>query len=193
MVDFCLFDNSGLDVGACETFARRTITQTVNHTEYSALQLSPIVLSIETKRHGKDLDVAQLQMGVWHAAQWKFLQSAVEVMARSRQPEGASDEAIADAAKGTLAELGFLPGVIIQGHRWYFVFSTVEPHTTEFEDGTNVTALRTILWTELEFGSTETILKMYQIVAGLRRLSKWAQDVYVPWFRRHVLRRRTLD
>ncbi|UPK95000.1 hypothetical protein LCI18_005935 [Fusarium solani-melongenae] len=156
-------------VSMSERFARSTITQTVNHTEYSALQLSPIVLSIETKRPGKDLDVAQ-----------KFLRSAVEVVARSRQPEGASEEAIADAVEGLLTELGFLPGVIIQGHHWYF-------------DGTNVTAHRTILWTEQEFGSTQSMLKMYQIVAGLRRLSKWAQDVYVPWYRKHVLGGRTLN
>ncbi|KAH7302899.1 hypothetical protein B0I35DRAFT_365852 [Stachybotrys elegans] len=187
MVDFCLFDNSDVDAQARRALAQRTITQTVNHTDYRPLQLRPIILSIETKRPGKDLDVAQLQMGVWHTAQWRFLQSAVKAMITSTQPDGADEEAITDAVKAALLQLGLLPGVIIQGHRWLFVFSTLEPHTTILEDGTDITVYRTILWTEQEFGSTQSILKTYQIVAGLRHLAGWVKDFYTPWYRKYVL------
>ncbi|CAG9950432.1 unnamed protein product [Clonostachys rosea f. rosea IK726] len=187
MVDFCLFDESDVDAQARRALAQRTVTQTVNHTDYRPLQLRPITLSIETKRPGKDLDAAQLQMGVWHAAQWRFLQSAVKAVITSTQPDGADEEAITDAAKAALSQLGFLPGVIIQGHRWLFVFSTLEPQATTLEDGTNITVYRTILWIEQEFGSTQSILKTYQIVAGLRLLAGWAKDFYMPWYQKHVL------
>ncbi|KAH7308954.1 hypothetical protein B0I35DRAFT_453548 [Stachybotrys elegans] len=162
MVGFCLFDNSDVDAQARRALAQRTVTQTVNHTDYRPLQLRPIMLSIETKRPGKDLDVAQLQMGVWHAAQWRFLQSAVTAMITSTQPDRADEEAITDAVKAALLQLGFLPGVIIQVYR-------------------------TILWIEQEFGSTQSILKTYQIVTGLRHLAGWAKDFYTPWYRKYVL------
>ncbi|KAF4971012.1 hypothetical protein FZEAL_9942, partial [Fusarium zealandicum] len=135
-------------------------------------------MSIETKRPSKDLDAAQLQMAVWYAAQWRFLQSAVEANTRaSGNPEAADDEALADKAKTALLELGFLPGVIISVHHWLFVFSTLEPHTTAMEDGSEVAIYRTILWVEQEFGSTKSFLKTYQISAGLRQLASWARDV----------------
>ncbi|KAK7409280.1 hypothetical protein QQX98_008520 [Neonectria punicea] len=148
MVDFCLFDASSVAAQAREALAQRTVTQTVNHTDYRPLQLRPITLSIETKRPGKDLDTAQLQMGVWHAAQWRFLQSAVEAMTRSTAAAGTDDSTIADAVKAALLRLGFLPGIIIQGHRWLFVLSTLEPKTTKLDDGSEVTVYRTILWVE---------------------------------------------
>ncbi|KAM0425799.1 hypothetical protein ACHAPT_009050 [Fusarium lateritium] len=164
-----------LDFMAC------TSTLSVNHTDYAPLQLRPIVLSIETKRPGKDLDMAQLQMGVWHAAQWRFLRSVLT------QRVDAVDEATAsNLADEALLELGYLPGVIIRGHHWLFVFSTLERRITHVE-GHERKAYRTVLWIEQEFGSTQTILESYQVVAGIRRLAGWAADVYMPWYRRHVL------
>ncbi|KAH6999271.1 hypothetical protein EDB80DRAFT_583949 [Ilyonectria destructans] len=73
-----------------------------------------------------------------------------------------------------LSHLGFIPGIIVQGHKWLFVLSTREGQ-------------KTILWTERQFGSTQSILEVYQIVAGLRELAAWARDVYIPWFQEHVL------
>ncbi|SPJ70989.1 uncharacterized protein FTOL_00717 [Fusarium torulosum] len=171
MVDFCLYFNP-TDSLALQALGRRTPTLTVNHTDFAPLQLSPIVLSIETKRPGKELDAAQLQMGVWHAAQWAFLRSVIGL---TPQPLTAEEEVLRkEKANTALAELGFIPGIIVQGHRWLFVFSTLEGD-------------KTVLWTERQFGTTQSILDTYAVVAGIRELARWASDVYVPWFQRSVL------
>lgn len=171
MVDFCLYLNP-TDSPALQALGRRTPTLTVNHTDFAPLQLSPIVLSIETKRPGKELDAAQLQMGVWHAAQWAFLRSVIGL---TPEPVTAEDEILRNQkANEVLGQLGFIPGIIVQGHRWLFVFSTLEGD-------------KTVLWTERQFGTTQSILDTYAVVAGIRELARWARDVYVPWFRANVL------
>ncbi|KPM35264.1 hypothetical protein AK830_g11308 [Neonectria ditissima] len=178
MVDLCLYDNTNADSEALQALAQHTPTLSVNHTDFPPIQLRPIVLSIETKRPGKELDMAQLQMGVWHAAQWKFLRSIVAKTAPVER------ETLVDEA---MSELGYIPGIIIQGHRWLFVFSTMESKTTTTENPHAKTLNKTVLWTEQEFGSTQSIIKVYQIVAGLRELARWARDVYMPWYRRRIL------
>ncbi|KAF5643522.1 uncharacterized protein FTJAE_3322 [Fusarium tjaetaba] len=171
MVDFCLYLNP-TDAPALQALGRQTPTLTVNHTDFAPLQLSPIVLSIETKRPGKELDAAQLQMGVWHAAQWSFLRSVIGL---TPQPLTAEEEIQRNQkANEVLGQLGYIPGIIVQGHRWLFVFSTLEGD-------------KTVLWTERQFGTTQSILDTYAVVAGIRELARWARDVYVPWFRANVL------
>ncbi|KAG9496291.1 hypothetical protein J7337_012877 [Fusarium musae] len=171
MIDFCLYLNP-TDSPALQALGRQTPTLTVNHTDFAPLQLSPIVLSIETKRPGKELDAAQLQMGVWHAAQWSFLRSVIGL---TPQPLTAEEEIQRNQkANEVLGQLGFIPGIIVQGHRWLFVFSTLEGD-------------KTVLWTERQFGTTQSILDTYAVVAGIRELARWARDVYVPWFRANVL------
>lgn len=78
----------------------------------------------------------------------------------------------ADAA---LSHLPFIPCIIIHGHRWLFVLSTRSGE-------------KTLLWTERQFGSTQSRLEVYQVVAGLRELAKWTPDVYLPWLQNYVLR-----
>ncbi|KAF4992333.1 hypothetical protein FDECE_13748 [Fusarium decemcellulare] len=172
MVDFCLYLDDGADADALQALGRRTPTLTVNHTDFAPLQLTPIVLSIETKRPGKELDAAQIQMGVWHAAQWAFLRSVVGLTPHHTSTE--EEIARQQKAETALSGLGFIPGIIIQGHRWLFVFSTLEGD-------------KTVLWTERQFGTTQSILDTYSVVAGIRELSRWTRDVYVPWFRENVL------
>ncbi|KAM0426050.1 hypothetical protein ACHAPT_008681 [Fusarium lateritium] len=172
MVDFCLYLDDEADTDALQALGRRTPTLTVNHTDFAPVQLTPIVLSIETKRPGKELDAAQLQMGVWHTAQWAFLQSVIGLTTR---PLSVEEEILRrQKAETALSELGLIPGIIIQGHRWHFVFSTREGN-------------KTVLWTERQFGTTQSILDTYSVVAGIRELSRWARDVYVPWFRANIL------
>lgn len=77
-------------------------------------------------------------------------------------------------ADEALARLAFLPGVIVQGHKWMLVLSTRE-------------RLKTVLWVEQQFGSTHRILETYQVIAGLRELAAWGRDTYLPWFRENIL------
>ncbi|EEU37480.1 uncharacterized protein NECHADRAFT_86344 [Fusarium vanettenii 77-13-4] len=187
LVDFCLFDNTDADSQARLDFISVTPARSVNHTGYRPLHRRPIVLSIETWRPEKTLDKKNLAMGVWHATQWSFLRSAVARKFREDDRETASK-----LAYKALRELGFIPGVIIHGHHWLFVFSTLESWTA-LVDGREQTVYRTVLWAGQEFGSTRSMRKAYQIVAGLRRLAGWATDVYMPWYRRHVLLIRDQD
>lgn len=181
LVDFCLFDNTGADVQARSDFINVTPARSVNHTGYRPLHRRPIVLSIETWRPEKTLDMKNLAIGVWHATQWSFLRSAVARKFRADDRETASK-----LAYEALRELGFIPGVVVHGHHWFFVFSTLESFTS-LVDGRERTVYRTVLWAGQEFGSTRSMRKAYQIVVGLRRLAGWATDVYMPWYRRHVL------
>ncbi|KAH7234486.1 hypothetical protein B0J15DRAFT_538895 [Fusarium solani] len=181
LVDFCLFDDTGADSQARLDFANVTPGRSVNHTGYRPLHRRPIVLSIETWRPEKTLDMKTLAMGVWHATQWSFLRSTVARKFRADDRETASK-----LAYKALRELGFIPGVVVHGHRWLFVFSTLESWTA-LVDGRGRTVYRPVLWAGQEFGSTRSMRKTYQIVAGLCRLAGWATDVYMPWYRRHVL------
>ncbi|KAK1961307.1 hypothetical protein LY78DRAFT_588983 [Colletotrichum sublineola] len=84
--------------------------QSITHTSFLPLSDRPISVSIETKRGGDQEKKAQLQMGVWQAAQWKMLSQLVDAQA--------------------LDQLAFLPGVVIQGHQWRLVATTCRDHKT---------------------------------------------------------------
>ncbi|KAF5723944.1 hypothetical protein FMUND_1265 [Fusarium mundagurra] len=138
MVDFCVYADSTQQnsetVRSYEDFCRTTPTRSVNHTDFQRLQTHPIVLSIETKA-GSNSDAAELQIGVWHAAQWAFLKSSL-----LRAQDGAcSIEQQNEKADQALSRLRFIPAVIVQGHRWLFVLSTRQGQ-------------KTILWKEYQFG-----------------------------------------
>lgn len=128
MVDFCLYvdlpqeDRQSLQ--ALEALCRRTSTLTVNHTDFERLQSRPRVLSIEANGPAPALNTAEVQMGVWNAAQWGFLRSAF--LSSLREPSGmVPTEEQEKQADETLSRLPFIPGVIVQGHRWLFGLSTI--------------------------------------------------------------------
>ncbi|TQN73718.1 hypothetical protein CSHISOI_01674, partial [Colletotrichum shisoi] len=113
MVDYCMYidtDIAGTTDAAVPDAVRHLRGQsgynTVNHTSYFHLRDNPVSVSVESKRPGGSVDDAQLQMGIWHAVQWAFL-----------------DEATARIGS-TLQDLPFLPGLIVQGEHWYFVATT---------------------------------------------------------------------
>ncbi|KAH7124482.1 hypothetical protein EDB81DRAFT_206803 [Dactylonectria macrodidyma] len=182
MIDFCIYADLDQDERLREAqreLARHTSTFTINHTDFAPLQLRPIVLSIETKKPSKDLDSANLQIGSWHAAQWSFLASAVRLSLQASQDVGASQSPLEEMELVKRAEaqvncLPFLPGVVVQGHKWSLVLSTREGQ-------------KTILWTEREFGTTQNIQDIFKIVAALRELAAWCKNVYLPWWQDNVL------
>lgn len=90
---------------AIRAFRTSLADQVVNHTSFPALRSRPIAVSIETKRRGRGQDVAELQIGTWHAAQWSFL---------------------ARHSGDGLRHLAFLPAVVVQGHQWCFAASTYD-------------------------------------------------------------------
>ncbi|KAK1761711.1 hypothetical protein QBC33DRAFT_553411 [Phialemonium atrogriseum] len=144
MVDFSLFlAPDSAPISAANTAALQAIQSlrrvlpcnVINHTDFPPLRNRPIALSIETKRRGGgEQQEADLQIGIWHAAQWKFLSRLV------------SD------AGGDLDTLPFLPAIIVRGHEWSFAATTREGQKTvlwlerNFGSTTNALGVYSIVW-----------------------------------------------
>ncbi|KAK2005248.1 hypothetical protein LZ32DRAFT_612248 [Colletotrichum eremochloae] len=119
MVDFCVYIDSDV-VGDRDPAISSAINNvreasgyaSVNHTSHFHLRNKPISLSIESKQRNASLDDAHLQIGVWHSAQWTYLD-------RLAQKRGV-----------TRGGLPFLPGLIVQAEDWHFVASTCEGPST---------------------------------------------------------------
>ncbi|KAL2812854.1 hypothetical protein BJX63DRAFT_236627 [Aspergillus granulosus] len=155
MVDFCIYINSEMDDAAFDATSslRKALPcQVINHTDFLPLRSSPIAISI----HGAQPATTELQLGTWHAAQWKLLEDLVS------------------RSGGSFDGLSFLPAVIVDGHAWSLAATTREGQ-------------KTVLWLEKGFGSTSDVVGVYRAVWGLRRLAKWASEVYWPWFRKNAL------
>lgn len=172
-------------------------TMTVNHTDFQPVQFQPIVISIETKKPGKETERTELQMAVWLAAQWASLQEAalisIEISRRRKNTSGdttnvqgtsttalgegpsAQDQVdVATLAEAYVHELPFLLGLTIQGDKWSLVLSTRESG-------------RTILWKEWELGNTQSVMNTYKVIGGLREITAWARDVHAPWWQINIL------
>jgi hypothetical protein len=92
-------------IDAIKTWRTALTDNSINHTPYAPLRRIPISVSIETKPGGMSTRKAQLQMGIWHAAQWRHLSKL---------------------AGGNLQALPFIPGILVYGHEWIFVASTYD-------------------------------------------------------------------
>ncbi|KAK2469943.1 hypothetical protein H9L39_18758 [Fusarium oxysporum f. sp. albedinis] len=157
MIDFCAVIEPEVESLAMIDGLRKVLPMnSINHTACNPLLKKPLCLAIETKPPGEKWNVARLQVGVWLAAQWTLLARLVH------------------DAGGSFEGLDFLPGIIIQGHEWYFVASGRE--------GT-----KTVLWTMKGFGATSDIVGIYKIVSVLQYLANWAETVYWPWFKKNAL------
>ncbi|KAI8254515.1 hypothetical protein K4K53_009037 [Colletotrichum sp. SAR 10_77] len=78
------------------------IPQSVNHTDYAALAMSPITVSIETKKNDGSEDVAKAQLSVWASAQILRLRQLIG----SHEPLGIT-----------------LPLVFVLGSSWQLLFA----------------------------------------------------------------------
>jgi hypothetical protein len=78
----------------------------INHTNHAPLRSQPIGVNIETKLTGTGCDVANVQLGVWVAAQFTRLEQLMLAAGRdTRNTPG-------------------IPLIIIQGHNWNFLAAT---------------------------------------------------------------------
>ncbi|KAF6527919.1 hypothetical protein HZS61_008221 [Fusarium oxysporum f. sp. conglutinans] len=73
-----------------------------------------------------------------------------------------------------ISELPFLPGIVVHAHEWKFVATSRKGNET-------------ILWSSCPIGSAITTVGVFQILAGLRRLRKWCEEVYWPWYKKNIL------
>lgn len=166
---------------AIETFCRTTPTLSVNFTDCYALQFRPIVIRIKTTQPGiRAWQKTRLQMGAWFAAQWAFLRWGVrQKLLRQRVAQGVNapedeEDTVNQEALEALSRLGFIPGILVDGHQWLLVIST-------YDNG------MTTIWADLLFGTTQSLMTIYAVVAGVRELMAWGRDTYLPWFKENVL------
>ncbi|KAM0339200.1 hypothetical protein ACHAPU_011037 [Fusarium lateritium] len=122
----------------------------INHTDWGDLCFNPIALTIETKRQ-VEWDKALLQLATWHSAQWRALQF-----------------------KSVLNKIEFLGGIIVQGHEWWFVASTLE-------NG------RSVIYHRIWLGGTENFFDLYKLLLALQCVGSWVKDEFWPAFRADLL------
>ncbi|EMT74655.1 hypothetical protein FOC4_g10000217 [Fusarium odoratissimum] len=80
---------------------------------------------------------------------------------------------ITRAGAEAVAKLDFLPGIVIQGHTWSLVITMRNQGTT------------TVLCS-VEFGNTSSVVGVFQVMAGLKRLRKWSLEVLWPWYKMYL-------
>ncbi|KAM0543164.1 hypothetical protein ACHAPJ_012462 [Fusarium lateritium] len=80
---------------------------------------------------------------------------------------------ISRAGDDAVKKLDFLPGVVVHGHTWSLMITTRRGATTAVVHS-------------LEFGKTDSIVGVFQVLAGLRRLRKWSLETLWPWYKLHL-------
>ena len=73
------------------------------------------------------------------------------------------------------ANLPVLPLVFLQGHVWRLMIAATD------EEG------RITIWKYITLGSTNNVPGIYGIIAAIRRLARWVDEEYRPWFEKEVL------
>ncbi|KAI0189681.1 hypothetical protein F4808DRAFT_445296 [Astrocystis sublimbata] len=158
--------------------SRLTSKSTEYYIDFSSIGTRPLLLNIETKEPDGSLEAAQLQIGDRLANEWAVLKSTIKQRLWRRCVENGLEDldprAIEAETLTVLSTLEFIPGVVVQGHRWYLVLST-------YENG------KTKLLADRQFGTTQTELGIYSTIAGIRELIAWARDEYFPWHVSNVL------
>ncbi|CCT75933.1 uncharacterized protein FFB20_00730 [Fusarium fujikuroi] len=142
----------------------------INPTDDLSLLSNPIAIPIETKRLGEGLDTANLQVATFLTAHLTLLQRLVDT--------GVSVPVQDEEKPPSVDDLGFLPGLIVQGNTWNFIAASRQYS-------------RTVIWAETSLGSTGDIFGIYQIVASLQLLRQWINTAYWPWLRRVTQRAAT--
>ncbi|KAK2025857.1 hypothetical protein LX32DRAFT_655124 [Colletotrichum zoysiae] len=105
------------------------------------------------KRSREEWDKATLQLGTWLSAQWRNVD---------------------DLGWKPTSAIQFLPGIIVQGHRWHFVAAL--RHRSQV-----------ILLSDVYIGSTADHYGVYQVVTSLQVLARWSRDVYWQAFKAELL------
>ncbi|KAF4446120.1 hypothetical protein F53441_10209 [Fusarium austroafricanum] len=143
LVDFCVYMQPGRDsaeqAAIDEMRYRDRLTRSINHVDSGLLNKHPIAMSIETKREGEDYTNAINQMATWHSAQLRSL---------CYRPQG---------PPRNLLHIEFLPGIIVQGHKWNFV-------TTIQRDR------KAITFYKLPIGTTYTRQGIFKLLLALQYL-----------------------
>ncbi|KAL7756878.1 hypothetical protein ACKLNR_013871 [Fusarium oxysporum f. sp. zingiberi] len=168
-IDFCVYldphhdPNNANIASTVDTVRSRLPGLSIKPTDDLSLLSNPIAVPIETKRPGEGLDTANFQVATFLTAHLTLLQRLVD--AGASVPVGDGEKA------PSVDDLGFLPGLIVQGNTWNFIAASRQDS-------------RIVIWSETSLGSTGDIFGIYQIVASLQLLRQCIDTTYWPWLRR---------
>lgn len=168
MVDYGIVIQPTVDSileASIERLCREQQLESVNQTNPNHVRFTPMAVSIVTKRAAIEEDQAILQLNNWVSAHFAKLDSLVGSYAPNEK---------AKAEVKAKATMPILPLVKIQGHDWKLLIA---------EKKTDLI----LIHGELAIGSTQSHLGVYQILAALRRLARWVNDEYRPWWIREIL------
>jgi hypothetical protein len=70
--------------------------------------------------------------------------------------------------------LEFLPGVIVNGHEWWFTVTTFDGSRVKFYE-------------KSALGSTNNTKEIYKLICNLQILRQWIEETYWPWLRDLIL------
>ncbi|KAJ4051546.1 hypothetical protein NW761_014179 [Fusarium oxysporum] len=175
-IDFCVYldphhdPNNANIASTVDTVRSRLPGLSIKPTDDLSLLSNPIAVPIETKRPGEGLDTANFQVATFLITHLTLLQRLVD--AGASVPVGDGEKA------PSVDDLGFLPGLIVQGNTWNFIAASRQDS-------------RIVIWSETSLGSTGDIFGIYQIVASLQLLRQCIDTTYWPWLRRVTQRAAT--
>ncbi|KAI1022192.1 hypothetical protein LB504_007276, partial [Fusarium proliferatum] len=175
-IDCCVYVDPHHDLNdpnissTVDTVRARLPGLSINPIDDLSLLSNPIAIPIETKRPDEGMDTANLQVATFLTAYLTLLQRLVDT--------GASVPVQDEEKPPSVDDLGFLPGLIVQGNTWNFIAASRQYS-------------RTVIWAETSLGSTGDIFGIYQIVASLQLLRQWINTTYWPWLRRVTKRTAT--
>ncbi|KAG8622950.1 hypothetical protein KVT40_009267 [Elsinoe batatas] len=159
MVDFALclepeqmeeFDGISLDIPG---------QHSLNATDHAPTSRRPIAVSIETKRHGVDLQKGELQLDIWVSGHFNWL----ETLTGTDAPE----------------TLPVLPLMFVQGSHWTVVFAQRQ---------STARGKVTTVWKEVSLGSAADPSGVFKVISALLYLIDWVKTSYSPWFLRALQR-----
>lgn len=163
-------------------------TESINHSNHPSLLTNPIAISIETKAAAPNQEEAELQMGVWMAAHFARLRALVVCQYERRPGPSRRKEDAFDAEtkwRRAVGELGFLPGLLVLQHQWFFIAATWTPPSPE--GSANYWGHGVTLWRMIGIGSTSRPEGICHVIYVVRCLALWAETTYWPWFKRWAL------
>ena len=154
----------------------------INQSAADWVRFTPIGISFETKRQGEGGDTAHVQISTWLSAHFAKLLQLTD--RRTKLP--------------------CLLGLIVQGHTWSMVIAvmkesgkgapttayvgaTAERGQDEEEEQSTVLKRKVEVFGSVLLGDTRTVAGIYQNLAAIRRLARWMDEQYWPWFKKEVL------
>jgi hypothetical protein len=192
IVDYAIhFEPSGTARDVISSLVR-TSTESINHVGYEAMRVQPIAVSIETKTNSRGMEEAQVQLGVWVAAQVTRIEALISQRASLVANEQVADAqshmstpgltimAVADPSI-VLSHTVF-PLIEVQAKTWSLSFARVTP-SSALPNAVSCKPLSNIkIFESITLGNTGSVVQTYRLVKSLRVLRDWADGDFRKWW-----------